>query len=435
MKLAPDIQPNDLVFFMHIPKTAGTTLRSTLDRCFDKEDILPDCLQEKFVQYSPKEIEQYKFIRGHFRYSLLKSKVDARPHLITIVRDPVEQYISFFEQWKRKTDLLRKNHTDLADEIDFFESNNLQSFLKQPTPILEKVFTNNQSKHLAHRQGINYTLEESKYNQIILKDAKELISDSTCIGSLERLQESYYLISYFLAIPPIEDQTRLNTAPDRLRQESLTQESLNQIREYVKMDLEVYEQAQLVIDKNLEQMFSELVRNYGDNKAKLPLNHHQTMALLQRHYEKNYHKKHQKVPSIEFKTSNAVYHENWYRTGSDPKFGDYRWTGPGLTSRLDLPVEIGDSPLKITIYALRTQRLELIKTTKLYAFHKDVPLSISNEKDRFKMVGIYHPEPSDKTKPFLTLKIALEETIWTKNRDRKVGIAVTQVDVNPIILG
>ena len=434
MKLVQELGSEDLVFFLHIPKTAGTTLRMALDRCFDTQDILPSCLQERFIQYTPEDIKPYKFIRGHFKYPLLMNKVHNRPFLITIVRDPVEQYISFFEQWKRKTKELRENQESLKNEIKYFEQTDLEAFLQKPSPIIEKVFINNQTRHLAQKVGMKYSRERFIYDPEVLENAKNLISDMTCIGSVERLQESYYLISYFLSIPPIVDQTRLNAAPERPEQKSISKESLDQIGEYVKMDLEIYNMAHSLISERLEQMYAELIEKYGDDTTKLPLTHGQVIDLLQKHYEKSYHKKHALIPEIEFKIAKAVYHENWFRSESNPRFGEFRWTGPGVTSRLDLPVQIDNSPMQITIHAIRTLKPELMDTVKLHVFKKRVPLTTTLTNGIFKLEGVYEPEAFDKERSFITLEITLEETVWTKEKDRKVGIAISQVDVKPILI-
>jgi hypothetical protein len=91
------------LFFIHIPKAAGTTFIGILDTRFAINDICPiHWPYEKLIQEIPDEkLAQYKFIRGHFPYALV-DRLPQRPVCISLLREPVVRFISEFEQLQKE---------------------------------------------------------------------------------------------------------------------------------------------------------------------------------------------------------------------------------------------------------------------------------------------------------------------------------------------
>lgn len=95
------LPPN--TFFLHIPKTGGSTLRSILEPLFDQHWIFPDAYQMRrhnglypprikdFIHQS--ELDRIRLTRGHFGWSQIHLFKE-RPQVITILRDPVDRMAS-----------------------------------------------------------------------------------------------------------------------------------------------------------------------------------------------------------------------------------------------------------------------------------------------------------------------------------------------------
>jgi hypothetical protein len=88
------------VLFVHIPKTAGTTLNNILERQYPPEAmyVLAPNAQEKLAAYyqlDAKEKEQYRIIFGHMGFGL-HEHLPGPYSYFTILREPIDRCVSFY---------------------------------------------------------------------------------------------------------------------------------------------------------------------------------------------------------------------------------------------------------------------------------------------------------------------------------------------------
>lgn len=93
-------------FFLHIPKTAGTTLTELFWRCFRSNDVvrLHDGGSSADVENA---VEKYLCISGHIPFSSLESSLD-RVSSFTLLRDPISRVASLYNFWRRFDEALYK---------------------------------------------------------------------------------------------------------------------------------------------------------------------------------------------------------------------------------------------------------------------------------------------------------------------------------------
>ncbi|MFT5700039.1 MAG: hypothetical protein ACI8ZB_002910 [Desulforhopalus sp.] len=151
-------QNKDTIFFMHIPKTAGTSFNSFAGSLYKPDEIITHI--EAFDQTSYPEIaERYRFISGHLRMDTIKMFFSGPDiQLYTLIREPYGQLHSHLNWLRgigadRGSAFYQAHHglfKDLADDFgDKTELNHqtLQNIVDNISGVLKKLVDNNQSRH------------------------------------------------------------------------------------------------------------------------------------------------------------------------------------------------------------------------------------------------------------------------------------------------
>src|SRR4051794_31629568 len=90
----------DLLYFLHIPKTAGTSFNDILKANFAPDESSFAVPVSNFVQIPHEQIAKFKAISGHYYYNIA-AFTPRTPVYITMLRDPVERTISDYAQIRR----------------------------------------------------------------------------------------------------------------------------------------------------------------------------------------------------------------------------------------------------------------------------------------------------------------------------------------------
>lgn len=96
--------------FVHVPKTAGTTLQSIISRLYKPHEILAEYpteslsrLEQRFKAFSTEQQVAIKVILGHFPYGSCNWS-ENRPTYVTVLREPIDRLISHYHFVKRAPD-------------------------------------------------------------------------------------------------------------------------------------------------------------------------------------------------------------------------------------------------------------------------------------------------------------------------------------------
>ena len=82
------------LFFLHIPRTGGTSLMQYLDRKFDEDEICPAHEMFEFERLERQSrLLGYSFYRGHFGINLPRS-IEPSGCVITFLRRPIPRLLS-----------------------------------------------------------------------------------------------------------------------------------------------------------------------------------------------------------------------------------------------------------------------------------------------------------------------------------------------------
>lgn len=182
----PASQTSAPVYFLHIPKTAGTTAHTFMTRQFGEPNVCSAHLWCQMLALPPLEAARSAFNWGHF-YAYLHRYVPVPMRYITFLRDPVERALSHYSHI-----LAHRGHY-LHDHAARLGS--IGACLRDP--IIATTMTNFQVRSL--------TLD---FNPVAL--AVPLSTDMLAKNELERLLES--------GPPTLPDNEALEIAKHRLDQ-------------------------------------------------------------------------------------------------------------------------------------------------------------------------------------------------------------------------
>lgn len=240
------------LYFLHINKTAGTTVTEAFRESMRRKGLESYLLRERIC--GPQEfeglrslpanrIDSYSLYRGHF--GLLLQQIVQRPlRIVTILRDPVRRVISHYHHIQRSPD--RKYHQKIVD-------GNLSLIDCLEDPTLRPIFWNMQTRHL----GWNPILSREKLLQFdyepwddpqslpcdederrMVDRAKETIDQAEAVGVTEMLDKFFDKVSQTTGLafaPPKENrmvgQYSAEFGPAELKK----------IEECCQLDQEVYE--------------------------------------------------------------------------------------------------------------------------------------------------------------------------------------------------
>ncbi|WP_245871864.1 sulfotransferase family 2 domain-containing protein [Nitrosotalea sinensis] len=453
------MEQNDVLYFLHIPKTAGTTFTSVLDSFFDYQSIFPEQVYRKLILDLPEDFTKYKLIRGHFGHTIYKI-IPQNILYLTMLRDPIQRTISYYDHMKLAPTTNNWVHENFLSEIETSDS-----ALQDPKKI--PVFTNYQIRHLAVDLDIRSIAQYYKMNkrafffdtveefihpdisdELLLQTAKQRLLEFSFFGLVERFEESLFLLYYTFGWKPIRSIWNLMVAPRKTSMHDISEHTMKIIKEYTKLDYELYEYAKELFEQRLFQMMDDLKeRYYKPNLDKLSFRE-MMYVLLEKHYEEHfdYHYENS-TSSINFDFSQKMFGTGWFRREiNDAAKKFYRWTGPTTISTIDLPlspesdlriqlriigqasIEIRDS-LRLLINGVSMESLFLVQNIHNPIYPDITPLIIET---------IVSKESLKNDKKFTQLTLMIKDTLNLRSlnpgyENREVGIALDKITIIPIV--
>lgn len=245
---------NEIIFFPHIFKSAGNTFRNIVKRQYSESEFLSYYPRpwmtniEKEIQELmndfPKGNIQLKAVFGHFVYGIHKGIT--RPYrYITFVRNPAERYLSGFYHVMRLQEDVKK--------IFFPSGLDLNTFIKNKE-------THN---HLIYFfTGIPREQIEKHSEEAIAIAKENILREYLFVGLTEKFDESIIILKKLLKWNSVYYDKR-NVGTNRLEENNLDTDLLNEIIKLNKLDYIIYE---FVVD-----LFEEKLKQYHLNKGEVKL--------------------------------------------------------------------------------------------------------------------------------------------------------------------
>jgi hypothetical protein len=223
------------VFFVHVPKTGGTSFRKGLELLFTPRRTYYDYGKDSKVtsdiilrnKYNDEDLYSLVYSQiNHKKKSLISGHLDildyaylVKPeNIITLFRDPVQRVISNYEHMKRNGSFI----------------GTLEAF------VLDGRFSNIQSKYLS-----GFPLEAIGF-----------------IGIMEFYDESMLLLEQQMSLPV--QSLQLNVNKSDKKKYTVSEELLSIIQKENNNDLRLYDQAVLLFEKRRSFMLDRSCDIYGN---------------------------------------------------------------------------------------------------------------------------------------------------------------------------
>jgi hypothetical protein len=242
------IDQETTAIFLHIHKTAGTTLHRIIERQYPPEEI--HFLQgddghaaiEEFKALSEEQRASIRMLKGHMAFGL-HAWIPGPSTYFTILRDPIERVISDYYF------ILREPNHYLYD-IVASENLGLQTFLERQIPVMLNDAQVRMISGVWGGPGFGEcdrdTLELAK---------KNLCEHFAVVGITEKFDETLFLLKETFDWQNSIEYQHHNVTQNRPKKSDLGRETLRTIKEANQLDIELYAYA--------EKLFRTQIRRRG----------------------------------------------------------------------------------------------------------------------------------------------------------------------------
>jgi hypothetical protein len=227
---------NETVLFLHIPKTAGSTMYKVLERQYSPAETLrlESSRIAKFKTLPAAQRGRYRLIEGHLYFGFHRHIPRASTY-ITFLRRPVKRVLSFYYYARSTPDHYLYSQL-VSERLD------LKTALARE---LTSELCNGQTRQLA---GDEWEDPERVVTRAALERAQANLTHFRVVGLLEEFDASLLLMrrAFGWHLPFYVKQNVTKEKPDEAL---LDAETLGLIEQANRLDLELYEYARKLFDQ------------------------------------------------------------------------------------------------------------------------------------------------------------------------------------------
>jgi hypothetical protein len=251
------------LIFLHIPKTAGTTLKTIIGRQYQPFEIakcyyhapgrtLAGAL-DRLRSFSPEQAAGIRIIVGHVGYGL-HEHLGWPSDYFTMLREPVERVISSYYQTRRARNDSLKNEAQRLSLRDFVASG------------LRTALDNGQTRMLSgaavEEDLLGKKVPYGQCNREMLERAQSNLNKFVAVGISERFDESLMVFKRALGWTNIY-YVKANVGRNKTPRQEISKDTLKCIERYNELDLELYERARKLFDERIKLLGSDFTRRMG----------------------------------------------------------------------------------------------------------------------------------------------------------------------------
>lgn len=343
--------PEERLHFLHIPKTAGRSVRAFLQSHFDWKDACPGTVLPDLYSLPTAEVEKWRLFCGHYgRY--IHRLLSRPPVEITFLRDPIARSVSHYR------DLKTREGTWLYEYVN---SHSFDEFVLDPTTSTELM--NLQTRYLAlddiendyfgysHQREHDLPGLTAKFTgDALLERAIRNLDAMAFVGLQERFDESLQLLAATFGWTPPRVAPRENIGKAPFDPATISERGMERLREIAALDQRLYDHAAARFAAAVDAMSPERYdAAYASAMAARPRVHELRMGF-----------------------ERAFEGRGWYDRERVSGGICRRWTGPDAVASMDLPLE-ATRPLRLR-FGVAAQSLDVIQGVRVLVNGVDIPV-------------------------------------------------------------
>lgn len=232
-------------FFLHIPKTAGTSL-FTLFRSILGEEQVYQVRDVNIGKQRAEAIKSLALVGGHLTYDQMQLYFERERYRFTFLRQPVERFLSMYYYYRSVEEVTLDLTVRMAKNMD------LDTYI-------DWLLESEEYQHVRIAQTWYLTgglmTKMSVPERIDL--AKENLASLDFVGITEYMADSLDLLCLDCHWPPVERIPRDNFTARRPMMEDIDGDIVQRLREISSLDMELYAYGLNLYDQKKRQLLRE----------------------------------------------------------------------------------------------------------------------------------------------------------------------------------
>jgi hypothetical protein len=341
---------DEQLHFLHIPKTAGRSVRAVLEGHFDWDKICPGTVLPDLLGRSSQDLNNWRLYCGHYgRY--IHRLLALPPVEITFLRDPIARSVSHYRDLKTREDTWL---------YEYVNTHSFDEFVLDPVTSTELL--NLQTRYLAldHIDDDYFGYSRQRESDLpgliakytsgeLLERAMRNLDAMAFVGLQERFDESLALLAATFGWSPPREAPRQNTAKTPFDPSTISPRAMERLREVTALDQQVYDHAAERFAANMDSVTPERVEaSYARCMGERP-----------------------RVSELHLGFEKAFEGRGWYDRERGADGVVRRWTGPEPTAWIDLPLETSQ-PLRLR-FKVGAQSLDVIQGSRVALNGVEIP--------------------------------------------------------------
>ncbi len=239
------------LFFLHIRKNAGVSLRALLSNRFASSRCLFQA--HSIEQYEP-DSDRFDFVTGHVAFNFVKS-FSARPFVFTVLREPLDRAISTYYFFREnKETLFRQLERELPAEefasrrrfTELARCLSLPEFLEKEPDLSRRHLSNIQTRSFVSASPGNELRRDH------LEEAKSNLASCDIVGLTERLPETLALLEAQLGWHDLGPMPHLNATRSRESLSNINPASRQLLASWNELDIDLYKFAKHLFAQQID---------------------------------------------------------------------------------------------------------------------------------------------------------------------------------------